>query len=1019
MICSVCHADNRTTARFCYKCGAPLPPPADVAPGLSQKDAPVPGDADSASAPASAPPVPAKDNSFFGVLIRLAEKWLGPIATLVQTPLTIITLLGPSTGGGFLYKEVTPWLFVGRVPLTILLVAFSLTAFFWAVRGKRRSRIAWRFSAAGMSWLLIVAIWLIQPARHTLGVLDYQPTEGSQKVDCTGRFEEGPVGNCLGRALAETLKKKLNGSGWLVDAVLVTRTDGEGLAEAGRRFNVEMLVAGTYSVGTDNSLATTVRLFDVRRGEYFGTNLAAPSSEYSEHNIDTMQAKLAEDLARQIDTTSGFTQPARDGRSINCGTSYECYSSGRQYYLWSTESGYNHAIELYCAALGFSLDDKVSYGPVCKEGPPPHAAAGGGVPDATRAFPHAGLAEAYVLKSFPLFWAGRLQDAHRLQELAEADASLAVQYDGGAVETHRALAFVFIIKQLHRAARSSFEKIALLSPPQTDITVATPITPLLSGDAESLFMLAATTNDADTRGALYREAINITRDQPQPLIYNDYGVHLFTQGDLDGAEAAWNQALEVNPNAAYPHTSLAYLYLVRALLASAPGDTPGQVPGDAPTPVPTPGASAKDYLNRGRRHADAALQQYPEFASVLYIKAAILAQQGNLDDANLTARQALKLNPAAGTMRTFDYAYDNPKAYRMLVSAFKQAVKSQPAYLYHYVTLGNLYILQGHWESAIENYTKALRDTHMGIAYYNRGYAHFALGHYEAAVSDISVAIAETPKSNWADPHTILGWALVRQAESHQPALSPSFVDITSPPSSLGPAAWCTDVDLPDFVDPEKLYSDAEKAFRAALARDTYDAWAHSGLGNVLYVQAKFLDARQAPEAARQHRADALVELHRAASLLNEADSRSQTWAGLIYWREGRFDDAERELREAFEIDPASSDWAYDNYREFLRVRRPSYADALSEQRIRLYEQVVAEHPDSPQIHGNLAHIYVSSSLHPTTGDQSQSENLARMAEEEYNKALSIDPDAPFLHHWLGQYHLNISHDYAKARKEF
>lgn len=63
-----------------------------------------------------------------------------------------------------------------------------------------------------------------------------------------------------------------------------------------------------------------------------------------------------------------------------------------------------------------------------------------------------------------------------------------------------------------------------------------------------------------------------------------------------------------------------------------------------------------------------------------------------------------------------------------------------------YVTRGNAFVKQGDLDSAIDDFTKAVRQNPRSIAaYYNRGNAHFARENFDQAIADFSVAISLQP----------------------------------------------------------------------------------------------------------------------------------------------------------------------------------------------------------------------------------------------------------------------------------
>jgi len=60
-----------------------------------------------------------------------------------------------------------------------------------------------------------------------------------------------------------------------------------------------------------------------------------------------------------------------------------------------------------------------------------------------------------------------------------------------------------------------------------------------------------------------------------------------------------------------------------------------------------------------------------------------------------------------------------------------------------YVTRGNAFVKQGDLDSAIDDFTKAVRQNPRSlVAYYNRGNAYFAQENFDQAIADFSLAIS-------------------------------------------------------------------------------------------------------------------------------------------------------------------------------------------------------------------------------------------------------------------------------------
>lgn len=202
------------------------------------------------------------------------------------------------------------------------------------------------------------------------------------------------------------------------------------------------------------------------------------------------------------------------------------------------------------------------------------------------------------------------------------------------------------------------------------------------------------------QGYLWRGFAHLRSDQPQPALvdltraieaipncaeaYNHRGVAYFQLNELASAKQDFNQALQLNSGFTEAHNN-------RGNLRQLMGDSDGAL-ADYNRAISTDPLIAELYFNRAATEG--------------------IAITSELDDvaADYDATAGLPLNSAA--------------FYR-----HRAWVRSQ----------------QGHWRTAITDYTSAIAITPTAYAYYHRGRAYMQIGDSKQALEDLDRAIALSP----------------------------------------------------------------------------------------------------------------------------------------------------------------------------------------------------------------------------------------------------------------------------------
>ncbi|AAZ58723.1 TPR repeat [Prochlorococcus marinus str. NATL2A] len=331
---------------------------------------------------------------------------------------------------------------------------------------------------------------------------------------------------------------------------------------------------------------------------------------------------------------------------------------------------------------------------------------------------------------------------------------------------------------------------------------------------------------------------------------------------------------------------------------------------------------------------------------------AILRDLGNLQDAELYTRKAIKINP--------NYAL----AYSNLGNVLKDLGKSQDAEL---------------------SYRKAIQiNPNYADAHYNLGIILKELGNLQDAELSYRKAIQINP--NYADAYSNLGNVLkdldnLQDAElSYRKAIqiNPSYADAYS---NLGNV-------LKDLGN----LQDAELSYRKAIQINPDYAEAHFNLGNLLKDLGKLQDAELSYRKAIQIKSD-YAEAHynlgiilkdlgnlqdaefynRKAIQIKPDYAEAHFNLGIILKDLGNLQDAEFSYRQAIQIKPDYAD-AYSNLGNVLKDLGKLKDAELS------YRKAIQIKPDYAEVYSNLGNVL---------------KDLGNLqdAEFSYRKAIQIKPD--------------------------
>ena len=235
--------------------------------------------------------------------------------------------------------------------------------------------------------------------------------------------------------------------------------------------------------------------------------------------------------------------------------------------------------------------------------------------------------------------------------------------------------------------------------------------------------------------AAYSKAIEI---KAHPFVYNNRGLAYSERGNLEGAIADFNEAIDLNPDLAKAYNNRGVAYFGRGNLEGAIADYNEAIrlnPDDADA-----------YNNRG----------------VAYSK------QGNLEGAIADFQIAIDLNPYfAQAYLNRGLAYFSQRNLDKAIADWNEAIRLNPQYALAYNNLGVVYEKQGKLDKAISHLNEAIRlNPEYADAYYNRGRAYSKQGNLDKAISDYQIAIRLNPE--YADAYYNRGNAYFSQRNNPQ-----------------------------------------------------------------------------------------------------------------------------------------------------------------------------------------------------------------------------------------------------------
>lgn len=335
------------------------------------------------------------------------------------------------------------------------------------------------------------------------------------------------------------------------------------------------------------------------------------------------------------------------------------------------------------------------------------------------------------------------------------------------------------------------------------------------------------------------------------------------------------------------------------------------------------------------------------------------------------------------------------------IHEFELATKANPSTIEGYITLAQLYDVQGRSKDMLEAAkTAVLNDGGSSRGREMLSLADLRLGNVEEAVRQVQMAISLDPMNSMA--HNLLGYInehkfnKVDQAEQeYRKALELNNLN-TRALVNLG---LLVEKHRGDLVESEKLFrkalesdaddweahlalshvllagkgkiDEAEKEIRRAIELAPANARSHSELGNILAMDKKRLEESE-------------VELKKGIELGSDKGTPHYNFANFLLKQRGRIDEAEKEYRKAIASDP-DYDQAMVALGDCLVTHRKIYNESDD-----LYKRALRVNPKNAAAHLGIARI------------QELLFKNYKGAEDETRAALAINPRYSLAHERLG-----------------
>jgi len=237
-----------------------------------------------------------------------------------------------------------------------------------------------------------------------------------------------------------------------------------------------------------------------------------------------------------------------------------------------------------------------------------------------------------------------------------------------------------------------------------------------------------------------------------PSSYFTEAEELYQQGDLRGAIAAYERALELDPGRIEARINLARLLALDGRTSEAVQIAERAV-DRAPENVRAWAILGMTYdwhgqVDRAIEACGHAMDLTPDHAEAHAYLAEAHVDAGNWAEATEIANKALDLDGnSVDVQRNYGYVMEVQGNYTAAIEAYKRALEIHPNLAYLHIAVGNNYLALGDVGAAMESFQRATEvDPNSARAYYRLGRARYERGDLDQAQEALEQAVEVDPR---------------------------------------------------------------------------------------------------------------------------------------------------------------------------------------------------------------------------------------------------------------------------------